>query len=126
MPHTHALTAFCSICPNPEEVTTILSGLGFRLIFQMDAILYPASSEAPDLPAQYHFADQHGTEVIYLAGTDAAMDGESFPKHQSRWWLYPGADAGASRQIISMLTTRWLLTWQRIDSVSTQGIEHVA
>ena len=126
MPHTHALTAFCSICPDPQEVTTILSGLGFCLTFHMDAILYPASSEAPDLPAQYHFADQHGTELIYLAGRDTPMDGESFPKHQSRWWLYPGADTDASQQIISLLTARWLLTWQRIDSGSTQGIEHVA
>ena len=126
MPHTHALTAFCSTCPHPQEVTTILSRLGFSLTFYMDAILYPASSEALDLPAQYHFADQHGTELIYLEGRDTPMDGELFPAHQSRWWLYPGADAEVFRQIINLLTARWLITWQRTDSVSKPGIEHVA
>jgi hypothetical protein len=108
------LDAFCQTCPPPQDVTTLLEGLGFHLSFQMDAICYPAYTLMPDLPAQYHFRDEHGTEVIYLAGRDAPLDGERFPRHASRFRVYPGADAGACQRIVAVLATRWLLTWQRL------------
>jgi hypothetical protein len=110
---TSGLDAFCQTCPAPEAVTTLLEGLGLSLSFQMDAIRYPAYTRLPDLPAQYHYTDEHGTEVIYLAGKDTPLDGERFPRHVSRFWVYPGADAGAYQRIVSVLATRWLLTWLR-------------
>jgi hypothetical protein len=91
----------------------LLEGLGFSLSFQMDAIRYPAYTQLPDLPAQYHYTDVYGTQVIYLVGRDAPLDGERFPRHASRFWVYPGADAGACRRIVAVLATRWLLTWLR-------------
>ncbi|SRR5712692_1551226 len=80
MPHTQALTAFCATCPDPQEVTTILRGLGFSLTFQMEAILYPASSEAPDLPAQFHFQGHAGVEVIYLQDRIRQRMGSGSPR----------------------------------------------
>jgi hypothetical protein len=42
----------------------------------MEAVRYPAYTPTPDLPAQYHYKDeQHGTEVIYLAGRDSGLEG---------------------------------------------------
>jgi hypothetical protein len=107
------LDAFCQTCPTAEAVTTLLEGLGFSLSFQMDAMRYPAYTQLPDLPAQYHYSDEYGTQVIYMVGRDTPLDGERFPRHASRFWVYPGADAGAFRRVVSVLAIRWLLTWQR-------------
>src|SRR5436305_461002 len=79
--------AFCATCPSAEEVSTLLATLGFSLDFQLDA---QYTSQLPLLPAQYHYQDVCGTEVIYLAGRDVALDGEQFPPHASRFWLYAG------------------------------------
>jgi hypothetical protein len=116
------LDAFCQTCPAPEAVTTLLEGLGFHLSFQMDAIDYPAYTQLPSLPAQYHYTDAHGTQVIYLAGRDAPLDGERFPRRASRFWLFPGADVIAFKGVLSVLVVRWLLVWRRIgsDRVSQQ------
>jgi len=108
---THALTAFCAICPAPETVTAFLHGLGLRLDFHLEAIHYAAYEHLPDLPAQYHYHSR-GIEVIYLAGPDSPLDGERFPGHASRFWAYPGSDAQGFRRLISALSARWLLTWQ--------------
>ena len=127
MVHTQTgeLGAFCSTCPTPEAVIAVLQELGFHLTFQMDAITYPASSGTPHLPAQYHFCDGHGTEVIYLAGRDAPLDGERFPRHQARFWLYAGSDTAACKRVLSALTARWLLTWQQMEA-SAPGLQDVA
>src|SRR5437879_2061202 len=66
------LTAFCANRPEPEEVEKVIRGLGFHLSF------FPAADEAdtstngnlPPLPAQYHFEDEIGTYMVYLAGVD--------------------------------------------------------
>lgn len=114
MAHSQAseCTAFCTTCPPPETVISLLQGLGFQLTFQMDAVIYPVSSATPDLPAQFHFSDEQGTDVIFLAGKDTPMDGEHFPTHACRFWVSPGADPFAYRRIVQVLATRWVLIWQ--------------
>src|SRR5215471_18670705 len=98
MPTKHQLSdeleAFCLSCPEPEEVITFLRPLGLRLDFQMEAFAPPGYSELSELPAQFHFADDSGMSLIYLAGEDGAMEnGERLPAHKSRFWTYPGGDA---------------------------------
>ena len=109
-----ALTAFCASCPAPGAVTTFLHDVGLHLAFKMDALHYAAYKRLHDLPAQYHY-QANGVEVIYLAGQDCPLDGECLPRHASRFWAYPGADAEAFQQLISTLAVRWSLTWQRLD-----------
>ena len=120
-----ALTAFCATCPAPEEVAAFLYGLGFRLDFQLEAVHYAAYQQLPDLPAQYHFHSL-GIEMIYLAGKDSPLDGECFPRHASRFWAYAGSDAQAFRRVVSTLSARWLLTWQRLDHDSSHHTIQVA
>jgi hypothetical protein len=122
---TQALTAFCAICPAQETVTAFLHGLGLRLDFHLEAIHYAAYEHLPDLPAQYHYHSR-GIEVIYLAGPDSPLDGERFPRHASRFWAYPGSDAQAFRRLISALSARWPLTWQRLDHVSSHHTTRAA
>ncbi len=111
---TSGLDAFCQTCPAPEAVTILLEGLGFRLSFRMDAIRYPAYTQLPDLPAQYHYTDEHGTKVIYLYGRDTDPDGLPLPEHASRFWVYCGGDERAYRHIAQELATRWAFTWRRL------------
>ncbi len=108
------LHAFCPTCPAPEEVTSVLQELGFRLSFQMDIIVYPAYSQLLDLPAQYHYRDEQGTEVIYLHGRDTDPDGLPLPEHASRFWVYCGRDERAYRRIAKVLVHRWACTWRRL------------
>src|SRR5215472_5549644 len=108
-----ALTAFCATCPAPEAVAAFLQGMGLCLDFQLGAVHYAAYQQLPDLPAQYHYRSPQGDEVLYLAGQDSPLDGERFPRHASRFWAYPGSDAQAYMRLISALSVRWLLTWQR-------------
>ena len=64
------------------------------------------------MPAQYHYqAATRGAEVIYLSGRDTALDGQSFPPHASRFWLYPGADAQGSQYAATTLELAYRLTW---------------
>ena len=103
------LEAFCTTCPPPQEVSALLATLGFTLAFQMqeqDALVH-----LPALPAQYHYKkDGCGTEVIYLAGRDTPLEGEVFPFHASRFWLYAGADAQAFQRTLSLLALRYQFT----------------
>lgn len=89
----------------------MLQTLGFRLTFQMGESTFPSPLHVPTLPAQYHYRDQHGTEVIYLAGYDAETD--RTPPHASRFWIYSGANVAAYRQAFQEITAQWSLTWQK-------------
>jgi hypothetical protein len=116
----HDLAAFCATCPSAEEVTNVLQTVGFALTFHMDAVA-SACAQVPQLPAQYHYRDQHGNEVIYLAGPDTDPDGVPLPKHASRFWLYPGADAGAVGWVAQILAGKWSLAWQ-MESAARQDV----
>jgi hypothetical protein len=56
MSQTNELEAFCRACPCVEEVTTVLQGLGFSLVFHMPEVVYPAYSHTPPLPAQFRLS----------------------------------------------------------------------
>jgi hypothetical protein len=119
MAHTQArdLEAFCATCPSVEEVTSVLQSVGFALDFHMDAVS-SACADVPPLPAQYHYRDQLGSsEVIFLAGRDADLDGVPLPEHASRFWIFPCADAGAVRWIARVLAIKWSLTWRNLSQV---------
>ena len=105
-------TSFCMTRPGQEAVTSVLHVLGFDLVFEMAPIRYPQYTQLPSLPAQYHYRDEHGTEVMYLAGCDTPMDEERFPNHASRFWITPGADLATYQRVAQALATRWSLTWQ--------------
>jgi hypothetical protein len=121
-----ALTAFCASCPAPEAIAAFLQGLGLRLDFQLGAVHYAAYQQLPDLPAQYHYRSPGGDEVLYLAGQDTPLGGERFPRHASRFWAYAGSDAQGFGRLISALSARWLLTWQRLDHDSSHHTTQVA
>jgi len=109
-PATADLTAFCAICPTADDVTAVLAPLGFTLAFQMNADTDQAYLHLAPLPAQFHYKEGHGTEVIYLAGVDHE-DEQPAPRHASRFWLYAGADAGVHRHTAQVLSTAWALVW---------------
>jgi hypothetical protein len=108
------LEAFCTTCPPAEEVSALLATLGFTLSFQMqEQDDLHTLVHLPALPAQYHYKkDACGTEVIYLAGRDTPLEGEVFPFHASRFWLYAGADAQAFQLAMSTLAFRYQFTWR--------------
>lgn len=118
------LEAFCMDCPLAEEVTAELQPFGFHLTFHMNAIHYPAYSATPGLPAQYHYRTKQGTELIYLAGKDADMDGIHLPDHASRFWLFPGPDLNVYQQVASCLALKWQCTWQ--ESGSFEAYQQIA
>lgn len=107
------LHGFCVTCPPAENVTALLAVLGFRLAFQMEAqddlkkVGHP-----PALPAQYHYRDASGTEVLYLAGRDSALEGETLPAHSSRFWLYAGAQYEGFQCARSALALAFQFTWR--------------
>src|SRR5258706_16403175 len=109
--HPTEREAFCATCPPAADVTALLATLGFRLDFQMDA-QRSHDSHLPPLPAQYHYKDaSSGTEVIYLAGRDMALDGKPLPPHASRFWLYAGADTETFTLALSTLALHYRLAW---------------
>ena len=117
---TTELHAFCSTCPDPQDVTELLTGLGFRLGFQMDE-QPDRSHQLPPLPAQYHYkSETSGAEVIYLAGRDTPLEREVFPCHASRFWLYAGADAQAFQRAISRLSLAFELAWRDPSELAAQ------
>jgi hypothetical protein len=107
------LHTFCATCPPSEEVSALLAKLGFHLAFQMEAQDdLKTLVHLPALPAQYHHKDAQGTEMIYLAGPDTALEGELFPFHASRFWLYAGADVQAFQLTRSTLALHYGLAWR--------------
>lgn len=107
------LHAFCATCPPAPDVTALLIKLGFRLAFQMEARDDLRSGiPLPALPAQYHYKDAYGTEVLYLAGTDTPLEGERYPRHAGRFWLYAGANPQAFRLVQTMLALTYQFTWR--------------
>ena len=127
MTSAQELEAFSPLCPEPGEVIGVLEGLGLELTFSMDAVIYPAYSQTPDLPAQFHFRAPSGTEVIYLAGHDANTEGVLLPPHASRWWLLSGADLAHYQQVVQTLTARWSLFWQHeAGNAAGQPLHHAA
>ena len=117
------LEAFCTTCPPPQEVSALLATLGFTLAFHMDAV-QSSYTEVPPLPAQYHYKkDGCGTEVIYLAGRDTPLEGEVFPFHASRFWLYAGADAQAFQLTMSTLALHYGFAWRDLSEQDTQQEE---
>ena len=115
MAHTQArdLEAFCATCPSAEEVTGVLQAGGFALTFYMDAVA-SGCADVPLLPAQYHYRDGRGNELIYLAGWAVDPDGAQLPEHASRFWIHAGADAGAVLRVAHVLAVTWSLTWQPV------------
>jgi hypothetical protein len=67
----------------------------------------------PDLPAQFHYEDDHSTEVIFLAGKDhSARDEAYYPQHASRWWLYPGSSQYSYNLVLQSLSAKYSLSWK--------------
>ena len=121
---TTDLEAFCPTCPEVEEVSTLLTSLGFRLMFSMPA--QPERDTLPTLPAQYHYRHPSGTEAVFLAGRDSPLHtgALSLPPHASRFWLSSGGgDADAFRLARSRLALCWNLQWQKADQESDDGEE---
>ena len=106
-----ALEAFCPTCPPAEDVTHLLQAVGFELAFHMDIDASPKYEQLPPLPAQFHFQDKHGNEVIFLAGRDTDLEGVQLPEHASRFWLYAGADRAVYRRVARALAERWSFAW---------------
>jgi hypothetical protein len=118
-----AVAAFCQQCPDEPTVRNHLGTLGFSLTFQMEGSPAYPSDNIPALPAQYHYQDAFGTEVIYLAGRDSPPeDGLRYPPHRSRFWVYPGAKSEAYIQAIASVTDHWFVMWFPVQEpqVSTQ------
>ena len=107
---TKALEAFCSSCPNPNEVAAVLQGFGFQSTFTMKAVVRRKTTVS--IPAQYHFEGPDGMEILYLAGRDVGDEKTRLPRHESRFWAFPGADSTRYRLVISILASRWTLHWQ--------------
>ena len=107
-----AMEAFCLTCPPAEDVTSLLQAYGFELAFHMDIDASPKYEHIPPLPAQFHFQDKLGNEVIFLAGRDTNLDGVQLPEHASRFWLYPGADRAAYHRVATLLSVRLSFAWR--------------
>ncbi len=107
---SRALEAFCSSCPDPNEVAAVLQGFGFQLTFSMKAAVRRTTTVS--IPAQYHFDDPDGTEILYLAGRDVGDEKTRLPRHESRFWAFSGADSTRYQLVISILANRWTLHWQ--------------
>ncbi|HLG77544.1 MAG TPA: hypothetical protein VKX46_14095 [Ktedonobacteraceae bacterium] len=112
--HPAPLEAFCPLCPPPDEVTAVLHTHGFRLTLSMEPSNGPRRA-VPLLPAHYHFRDETGTEVIFLAGKDTPEDAMArFPIHASRWWVYPGANPAVYQHLLLIASAHWPLTWKSL------------
>jgi len=117
---TTDLTAFCATCPAAEEVTEVLTPLGFALVYQMESDEDQAYLHLAPLPAQFHYRDNQGAEVIYLAGVDQE-DEQPAPPHATRFWLYAGADENAQERTAEVLAATLQLRWFSLDALSVEN-----
>jgi hypothetical protein len=118
---TTELTAFCVTCPSADEVTAVLAQLGLTLVFQMNADDGQAYLHLAPLPAQFHYRNDDGTEVIYLAGVDREEE-QPAPPHASRFWLYADADTCACERVTQILSATWSLTWEEHDAPALEAV----
>jgi hypothetical protein len=117
-------------------VIHLLQPLGFRLSLFLPADeRNPSLLEVPPLPSQYHYEDECGTQVLYLAGVDQpclADDEEEdegdiglrwkhYPVHASRFWLVPGGQDLATKRVQDALADAWALCWQDLHLVEAQA-----
>jgi hypothetical protein len=125
------ITAFCATCPEQDTLTALLQGLGLRLVFSLAADDAAVMADLPPLPAQYHYEDEVGTRVEYLAGEDlpCLADDEDdpqemtryrYPPHASRFWLTPGGQELVTRRVREALATAFHLRWQVMADVQTR------
>lgn len=129
-------SAFCRTCPLSDDVTTLLARFGLKLIYSRPVEKRQQYRGLPPLPAQFHYEDDWGTQVLFLAGPDnpclADDDDEeetsplsrSYPPHASRFWIIVGAHPLRACRIQEELATRFGLHW---DAPHTAlPIEHAA
>nr|BBH95162.1 hypothetical protein KTA_33610 [Thermogemmatispora argillosa] len=92
------------------QVSALLGREGYRLTFRLAA----CRRRWGWLPAQYHYTDAAGTEVIWLAGPDPELreaDPQA-PAHRSRFWVYASRRAPErAEQIRARLRQVWGLDW---------------
>lgn len=134
------LTAFCASCPDPTEVARVLHDLGFHLAFSLPADETNAAMRdfLPPLPAQYHFEDQVGTSIVYLAGVDSprlADEGDEpaasvsspshYLPHASRFWLSEENREPDIGRVRETLAAQWGFRWRR-DRLAGEVIEGAA
>lgn len=131
-------SAFCSICPSPEAVTDHLARFGLVLTYARPAEMAQDYLHLPPLPAQYHYEDARGTQVMFLAGPDTSCladdEGDeevdllpgrnSYPPHASRFWLIPGANELTTHHVQEALAARWAFHWY--DPRHENATEHAA
>ena len=107
--HPIDLTAFSQTCPDPSVVTALLEELGLSLVFSMPSRGY---LNCATMPAQFHYRDRYGTEVVYLAGRDHPDGaGNKYPNHVSRWWLYSGSSQDAYSLVVQTLSAAFGIQW---------------
>lgn len=130
-------TAFCRTCPALEAVARLLAQLGFTLTYTRSAEVAQEYLHLPPLPAQYHFEDDWGTQVQFLAGPDTPLladDGDdedqlpvecaSYPCHSSRFWLIPGANELVTRRVQEALAAQLAFRWDEREHANV--VEHAA
>jgi hypothetical protein len=103
-------TAYVQMRLVSSQVSTLLEREGFRLSFSLPA----CRRRWGWLPAQYHYADAAGTEVIWLSGQDpeAREQDPTAPEHRSRFWVYAARRAPErAEQIRARLRQVWGLDW---------------
>lgn len=130
-------SAFCATCPAPEAVTGLLAQFGLTLTYTHPPEIAQEYLHLPPLPAQYHFEDDWGTQVQFLAGPDTSLladdeDDEdklpagraSYPHHASRFWLIPGANELVARRVQEALAAQLMFRWDEPEKASV--VEHAA
>ena len=128
LPPHQDMSAFCQTCIHPQDVTNILTLLGFSLAFQMKPDDQQAYMQLKPLPAQFHYEGPYGMNVVYLAGEDINTgDEDVFPVHASRFWLYRAGETDLIfQQAIDVLTTAFSLSWEPLTLNIVPSLQEVA
>lgn len=118
----HEMSAFCSTCPSLEAVTHLFAHFGLELTYSRPAEMVQEYLHLPLLPVQYHYEDDWGTQVLFLAGSnhpnlasdddrEESAGSKSYSPYASRFWLIAGAQASVTRRVQEALTKEWRLCW---------------